>query len=67
MDLPPEEKTDFDHFGKIHRNICCVQHNKPLFIGLAWVMPIEQKYFITSLRLSMLIQLIKQIKINIHR
>ena len=35
MDLPPEEKTDVDHFIKTHRNVFSVQDNKSLFIGLA--------------------------------
>ena len=45
MDLPPEEKTDVDHFIKTHRNAFSVEDNKSLFIGLAWVIPMEQKLF----------------------
>ena len=45
MHLPPHEKSDFDHFIKSHRNAFSVQHNKSLFIGLAWVIPMEQKLF----------------------
>ena len=45
MDLPPEEKADVDHFIKTHWNAFSVQHNKSLFIGLAWVIPMEQKLF----------------------
>ena len=43
--LPPEEKTDFDHFIKTHRNVFDVQHHKSLFIGFTWVLPMEQKLF----------------------
>ena len=45
MDLPPEEKTDFDDFIKPHWNVFSVQENKSLFISLAWVIPMEQKLF----------------------
>ena len=45
MDLPPEEKTDFDLFIKTHWNIFGNQDNKSLFIGLAWVITMEQKLF----------------------
>ena len=42
MDLPPEEKTDVDHFIKTHWNAFSVQDNILLFMGLAWVIPIIQ-------------------------
>ena len=34
MDLPPEEKTDFDHFIKTHWNVFRVQNNQSLFLSL---------------------------------
>ena len=66
MDLPPEEKPDFDHFIKTHWNVLNVQDNKSLSIGLVWAIPWNKIYFITSLRLSVLTQSIKQIKINVQ-
>ena len=45
MDLSPEEKTDVDHFINTHQNVFGVQHTKSLFIGLAWVIPMEQQLF----------------------
>ena len=59
MDLPPEEKADFDHFIKTHNNVFSIQDNKSLFICLAWVIPMEQHHF------PVLIQFIIQIKINV--
>ena len=38
MDLPPEEKKDFDHFIKTHRDVFGVQDNT-----LAWIIPMKQK------------------------
>ena len=45
MNLPPQERTDFDQFINTHRNVFRVQHHKSLFIVLAWVLTIEQKLF----------------------
>ena len=45
MNLPPKEKTYFDHFIKTHQNALSVQDNKSLFIGHAWVIPMDQKLF----------------------
>ena len=41
MKSPPEEKIDFDQFINTHQNLFGIQHNKSLFIGLAWVLPME--------------------------
>ena len=40
-----KKKTDVDHFIKTYWNILGVQHNKSFFIGVAWVIPMEQKLF----------------------
>ena len=45
LQLPPKEKIDFDHFIKTHWNVFGVQDNESLFIGLLWVIPMEQKKF----------------------
>ena len=45
MNLPPDEKVDLEKFVDGHRNILQVEKEKALFIGLAWVLPIEQKFF----------------------
>ena len=66
MDLPPEEKPNFYHFIKTPQNKFGTQHNKFLNSGLETVIPMEKFCFITSLRLSVLTQLIKQIKIYVH-
>ena len=45
MNLPPQERTDFDQFINTHRNVFRVQHHKSLFISLAGVIFMEQKLF----------------------
>ena len=45
MYLPLEEKTDFNQFVNIHCNIFGMKYHKSLFIGLVWVIPMEQKLF----------------------
>ena len=45
MNLPPEEKVDLEKFVDGHCDILHVEKEKALFIGLAWVLPIEQKIF----------------------
>ena len=45
MNLPPDEKLDLEKFVNGHCNILHVGKEKALFIGLAWVLPMEQKKF----------------------
>ena len=45
MNLPPDEKTGLDQFINIHCNVFDGEHYKVLFIGLACVLPMEQKLF----------------------
>ena len=44
MNLPPDEKLDLEKFVNGHHYILHVGKEKTLFIGLAWVFPMEQKY-----------------------
>ena len=45
MNLPSDKKVDLEKFVDGHRNILQVEKEKALFIGLAWVLPMEQKFF----------------------
>ena len=45
MSLPPDEKFDLEKCVNGHCTILHVGKEKILFIGLAWVLPMEQKVF----------------------
>ena len=45
MNLPPDEQLDFKKIVDDYCNIVHVGKEKILFIGLAWVLPMEQKNF----------------------
>ena len=45
MNLPPDEQLDLENFVNGHCNILYVGKVKALFIGLAWVLLMEQKKF----------------------
>ena len=45
INLPPKEDEDLQQFINAHRQVFGVKHHQALFIGLAWVIPIEQKFF----------------------
>ena len=41
MDLPPDEKLDLEKVVDGHCNILHIGKEKALFIGLAWVLPMD--------------------------
>ena len=45
MNIPPKEDEDLQQFINAHRQVFGVKHHQALFIGLAWVIPMEQKFF----------------------
>ena len=50
MNLPPEEKINFDQFINTHWNIFCVQYNKSLFLVFLGFFSLNKHCFTTSLR-----------------
>ena len=45
INLPPKEDEDLQQFINSHRQVCGVKYHQALFIGLAWVASMEQKFF----------------------
>ena len=45
INLPPKDDEDSQQLINVHRQVFGVKHHKALFIGLAWVTPMEQNFF----------------------
>ena len=45
MNIPPDEHLDLEKIVNGHHNVLHVGKEKVFFIGLTWVLPMEQKIF----------------------